>query len=261
MIKSEPHGLTWEVVQRLITYWAYGQLTAGPKKLDMPELYALSAKYGPKGFWVEGVSFSLNQVTDKHPCSTDLKIKIDCFSPGPLYVFLTLGSRHDRFALHMATSTMATTLTLDFLEDSGSSTMRIFSDDKNQLEILSGGPLPIPGQEIEQTAMDQIQVQNVMLQVSIFHDGRHLLPFWVNFVASITPRNHASDDRLSNSWIQHLLFVLSMPDNTRRKHIGTDVGEILTSMPIPDYKNAAPPPFFEIVPLGIGNTYSAARVG
>lgn len=114
MVKSEPHGLTWEVVQRLsclkqleeslgkedndnnhsnvksiiaayrsknlhwnenaVTYWSYGQLIAGPKKLDIQELYALSAKYGPKGFWVEGVSFSLKQLTDKYPCSTDPNI-------------------------------------------------------------------------------------------------------------------------------------------------------------------------------------------
>lgn len=83
-----------------------------------------------------------------------------------------------------------------------------------------------------------------MLQVNIFHDGRKLLAFWIDVVASVTRRTNASEDRLSGSWIQHLLFVLSMPDNTQRKHIGTDIGEILTSMPIPDYKNAAPPPFF-----------------
>ncbi|KAJ5375952.1 hypothetical protein N7509_012838 [Penicillium cosmopolitanum] len=186
MVKSEPHGLTWEVVQRLsclkqleeslgkedndnnhsnvksiiaayrsknlhwnenaVTYWSYGQLIAGPKKLDIQELYALSAKYGPKGFWVEG---------------------IDGFRPGHLYVFLTLNSRHNRFALQtvhitirkpatQATSTMATTLNLDFLEDSGSSTMRIVDDDKNQLETLSGGTLPILGKAIKQTAMGQI---------------------------------------------------------------------------------------------------------
>lgn len=51
---------------------------------------------------------------------------------------------------------MATTLNLDFLEDSGSSTMRIVDDDKNQLETLSGGTLPILGKAIKQTAMGQI---------------------------------------------------------------------------------------------------------
>ena len=41
-----------------VTYWSNGELITGPKKLDMEELYALNAKHGPKGFWVEGVSSS-----------------------------------------------------------------------------------------------------------------------------------------------------------------------------------------------------------
>lgn len=97
MVNSEPHGLSWEVIQRLdclkqiqknleeeegidnnlsnvkaiitayrskeltwnedlVTYWSKGKIIAGPQKLDMKDLYALSAKHGPKGFWVEGVS-------------------------------------------------------------------------------------------------------------------------------------------------------------------------------------------------------------
>lgn len=99
-------------------------------------------------------------------------------------------------------------------------------------------------QAIKQTAMGQIQVQNVILQVNISHSGRLLLPYWVDVVAPLTPRNHGLEDRLSGLWIQHLLYALSMPSKTRRKHIGTDIGEILTHMPTPDPKKAVPPPFF-----------------
>lgn len=95
MINSEPKGLSWEVVQRLdemkklhgllekddkeenisnvkaiidayrskklsftaglVTFWSHGKLVSGPQKLNMEEFYALHAKHGPKGFWVEGV--------------------------------------------------------------------------------------------------------------------------------------------------------------------------------------------------------------
>lgn len=99
MIKSEPKGLDWEVIQRLhelkqlkanlseedkdknlpnveaiikayqtkqisnkgdlVTFWCDGKLVAGPKKFDPKELYALSSKQGPAGLWVEGVSHKL----------------------------------------------------------------------------------------------------------------------------------------------------------------------------------------------------------
>lgn len=55
--------LTWN--ESLVTYWFNGDLIAGPRKWDMQEFYGLSAKHGPKGFWVEGVS-STSQSTD--PC-------------------------------------------------------------------------------------------------------------------------------------------------------------------------------------------------
>ncbi|OQE34566.1 hypothetical protein PENCOP_c017G02281 [Penicillium coprophilum] len=249
MISSEPQGLGWEIVQRLdslkklerslgdgddneddlsnvkaimtayrsrkltwdkdsVSYWSNGKLITGPQKLNMQELYSLSAKHGPRGFWVEGVHISLRNPTTQ------------------------------------ATNTMATTMTFDFLEDTGSSTMRIFSDDRFQIETLSGAPLPAVGQAIKQTAAGQIVVQNVILQANIMFNGQPLIPYWVDIQASVTPgRKGTSGDRLSGVWIQHLLFVLSMPDNTRRKHIGTDIGEMILNLPIPDYRNARPPRF------------------
>lgn len=39
----------------LVTFWSHGKLVSGPKKLNMEEFYALHAKHGSKGFWVEGV--------------------------------------------------------------------------------------------------------------------------------------------------------------------------------------------------------------
>jgi len=139
---------------------------------------------------------------------------------------------------------MATTITFDFLEDTGSSSMRIFSDDRRNIELLSGAPLPILGQAIKQTAGGQMKVEDVILQANIIHNGQPLVPYWVDIKAAVTPGSKGpSGDRLSGVWIHHLLFVLSMPDNTKRKHIGTDIGEMLLNLPIPDYGNAVPPPF------------------
>jgi hypothetical protein len=46
--------LDWD--GKSVTFWSKGGLITGPKPLNMKELYTLSAQYGPKGFWVEGVS-------------------------------------------------------------------------------------------------------------------------------------------------------------------------------------------------------------
>ncbi|KAJ5443003.1 hypothetical protein N7445_004754 [Penicillium cf. griseofulvum] len=248
MIKSEPGGLSWEIVQRLdslkmletnlqaedkddnlsnvkaiiaayrskkldwdgksVTYWSKGGLINGPKKLDMKELYALSGQYGPKGFWVEGIWIALRNPTTQ------------------------------------ATSTMATTMTFDFLEDTGSSSMRVFADDIAKIETLSGAPVPVLGQALKQTASGQVMVQTVVLQANIIHNGQHLLPYWVDIQTSVSSGTKGPQgDRLSGVWIYHLLFVLSMPDGTRAKHFGTDIREMVSNLPIPDYKNARPPPF------------------
>ncbi|KAJ5356985.1 hypothetical protein N7517_011594 [Penicillium concentricum] len=248
MINSEPEGLSWEIVQRLdclkklqrsfearddddnlsnvkaimtayrsgkliwdrdsVSYWSKDKLIAGPKKLDMQEFYSLSAKHGPKGFWVEGIWISLRNPTTQ------------------------------------ATNTMATTMTFDFLEDTGASSMRIFSEDRNRIENLSGAPVPVFGKGIKQTAGGQVEVQNVILQANIIVNGQPLLPYWVDIKTSVTPGcKGSSGDRLSGVWIHHLLFVLSMPDNTQRKHMGTNLGEMTVNLPLPDYRNARPPAF------------------
>lgn len=138
---------------------------------------------------------------------------------------------------------MQTTITLEFLMDTGASSMRIFDDDRDQIEILSGAPVPIIGEAINQTASGLMRVQNVVLQVMIFQNNQPLLPRWVDVKSGVTPgRRGSGGDRLSGVWIYHLLFVMSMPDNTRRTHIGTDIGEMLANLPIPDYQNAVPPP-------------------
>jgi hypothetical protein len=139
---------------------------------------------------------------------------------------------------------MQTTITLEFLMDTGASSMRIFDDDRDQIEMLSGAPVPIIGEAINQTASGLMRAQNVVLQVMIFQNDQPLLPHWVNVKAGVTAgrRGGPGGDRLSGVWIYHLLFVMSMPDNTGRTHIGTDIGEMLANLPIPDHKNAIPPP-------------------
>lgn len=46
--------LVWD--KDTVTYWAHGEMIAGPKKMEIDEFYALSREFGPHGVWVEGVS-------------------------------------------------------------------------------------------------------------------------------------------------------------------------------------------------------------
>jgi hypothetical protein len=139
---------------------------------------------------------------------------------------------------------MSTSITFDFLEDTGASTMRVFEDDIAQIERLSGKPVPVLGQGLKQTAGGQVMVRNVILQANMLHGDTCVIPYWVDIQTSVSPgRRGTQGDRLSGVWIYHLLFVLSMPDSTRNKHFGTDIKEMVENLPIPNYKEAVPPPW------------------
>ncbi|KAJ5779239.1 hypothetical protein N7457_006959 [Penicillium paradoxum] len=295
MVKSEPDGLSWEVVQRLdclkkiqdsleqedpgnnlpnvrgiiaayrtqqltwnenfVTYWSNGNLLAGPRQLDMKELYGLSAKHGPKGFWVEGVS-STSHGSDIH---AEI-LQIDGYKPAPMNAFFPAAISHRALAIHSTkadvdqiriairnpatahSNTMAMTVEHDFLLDTGSSSMRLFPQDIAEIETLSGAVVPGIGNSMNQTAAGLMNVQNVVLQAMIYVQGEALLPGWVNIKACVSSSGGAGAERLSGVWLFNLLFILSMPDNQRGLFIGTDVGEMLATLPIPDYRNAIPAP-------------------
>ncbi|CAI7565981.1 unnamed protein product [Penicillium glandicola] len=276
MISSEPPGLSWEVVQRLdclkrvkasfdelgndsgntpnvvaimdayrsgnlvwdkytVTYWAHGKMVAGPKKMEVEEFLTLSSELGPHGIWVEGM---------------------DDYKPQPLYLFFALPPASLSYATHRfvvslrnprtwATNTWEHTIHLDVLEDTGAAAMKIFQADRNQLEAMSGASLPVTGTTPMSTAGGLIQVDNVVLQANIFHNSQPMLPKWIDIRACITrdpPGAPQTGDRLSGVWIHHVLYCLSMPDNTGRMEIGTDLPEILTSIPLCNPAFAIPPP-------------------
>ncbi|CAG8299775.1 unnamed protein product [Penicillium salamii] len=276
MIKSEPKGLDWEVIQRLhelkqlkanlseedkdknlpnveaiikayqtkqisnkgdlVTFWCDGKLVAGPKKFDPKELYALSSKQGPAGLWVEGINGSKPQ---------RLNIFFSLNPPIPGYaqhkIFISLRNPNTQ-----ATNTDMQTLTVQCLEDTGATLMKLHDQDVVELERLSGTNLPIVGSSIMTTATALVTARRMVVQANIWHNGQYIIPRWVDIEACVSPsppgQSHMSLSRLSGVWIHHMLTVLSLPDNTFRKHIGTNIYEILNTLVIPDPTLAQPPP-------------------
>ncbi|CAG8424099.1 unnamed protein product [Penicillium salamii] len=276
MIKSEPKGLDWEVIQRLdelkqlkanlgkedkdknlpnveaiikayqtknisskgdlVTFWCDGKLVAGPKKFDPKELYALSSKQGSTGLWVEG---------------------IDGSKPQQLNIFFSLFPSQPRFAQHkilislrnpntQAPNTDMQTLTLPCLEDTGATLMKLHAQDVAELERLSGTNLPIMGSFMMITASNPVTARRMVVQANIWHNGRYIIPRWVDTEACVSPdpqgKANMSHNRLSGVWVHHTLTVLSLLDNTFRKHVGSNIWEILNTLVIPDPMLAQPPP-------------------
>ncbi|CAG8929999.1 unnamed protein product [Penicillium salamii] len=276
MIKSEPKGLDWEVIQRLhelkqlkeslgkedkdknlpnvqaiikayqtkkisnkgdlVTFWCDGKLVAGPKKFDPKELYALSSKQGSAGLWVEGINGSKPQ---------RLNIFFSLNPPVPGYaqhkIFISLRNPNTQ-----ATNTDTQTLTILCLEDTGATLMKLHDQDVAELERLSGTNLPIVGSSIMTTATALVTARRMLVQANIWHNGQYIIPRWVDIEACVSPsppgQSSMSLSRLSGVWIHHMLTVLSLPDNTFRKHIGTNIYEILNTLVIPDPKLAQAPP-------------------
>lgn len=140
---------------------------------------------------------------------------------------------------------MQHTMALSVLEDTGAIAMKIFQSDRDQLEALSGAPLPVSASTMMVTASGDVTVDNVVLQVNILHNDQPMLPRWIDVRACISrdpPNTPPSGSRLSGIWLHHILYCLSMPDNTNAMYVGTDLTEILATVPLCNPAFAIPPP-------------------
>lgn len=130
----------------------------------------------------------------------------------------------------------------DFLIDTGASTMRIYEEEREKLGRLSNTPLPSLRQVMIRTPMGSIMVPIVIVQAMISQSITELLPRWVDIKACVLGRRDVGNRcHLSGVWMHHLLFFSSIPDHTRKIHVGTDIGEMVAGLPIPDYKKAIAP--------------------
>lgn len=120
--------------------------------------------------------------------------------------------------------------------------MSLWESDVSTLELISGAPLPGLGSTVVQTANGDKRVESKVVQAMIFHGNQPLLPNWVEVETAVSPQPTGSaPPRLSGIWIHHMLFVLSMPDNTQRKYIGNDMWEMMGNLVFCDPALANPP--------------------
>ncbi|KAF9241034.1 hypothetical protein CBS147339_4315 [Penicillium roqueforti] len=196
--------LVWD--KEKVTYWAHGKMVGGPKKMEMEEFYALSRQLGPAGIWVEGM---------------------DDYKPEPMYLFFYMPPLQRGYAMHefivsirnpntWQKNTWQHTVHLNVIEDTGAIAMKIHQSDRLYIERLSGAGLPVTGTTRMGTAAGEVPVDNVVLQVNIFHNDQPLLPRWTDIRACISrgPRNASTGLRLSGLWLHHMLYCLSVPNNS-----------------------------------------------
>ena len=135
------------------------------------------------------------------------------------------------------------TVYLNVIEDTGAIAMKIHQSDRVYIERLSGAGLPVTGTTRMSTAAGEVPVDNVVLQVNILHNDQPLLPRWTDIRACITrePRNAPRGMRLSGLWLHHMLYCLSVPNNSEAMYVGTDLPEILANVPLCNPAYAVPP--------------------
>ncbi|CAI7670379.1 unnamed protein product [Penicillium palitans] len=276
MIKSEPDGLSWEVVQRLDSLKkiqaSFDEL--GDDNGNTPNVAAIMAAYRSGDlvwdtnsitYWANGKLMASAKKMDMDEFLAFSKEHgphgvwvegMDNYKPEPMYLFVTLCPSMWGHAMHefrvairnpttWNTNTWEHTMHLTVLEDTGAAAMKIFQEDRRCLENMSGARLPVTATTNMSTAGGQVRADTVILQVNLFHLGQVLLPRWINIRACITrePRNTPSSGlRLGGIWLHHMLYCLSAPDNSGDMHVGTNLSEMLTNLPpcIPAY--ARPPP-------------------
>lgn len=144
------------------------------------------------------------------------------------------------------TNTWANTIHIPVLEDSGASQMKIFQSDRLTLEGMSGAPLPFTGTATFNTAAGDIESDSVVLHVNLVHNGQPMLPHWITVRSSVGREvGHGTTPpmgfRLSGIWVHHMLYCLSAPDNTGNMYVGTDLNEIISTLPPCDLDLANPP--------------------
>ncbi|KAF4766475.1 hypothetical protein N7455_005476 [Penicillium solitum] len=279
MIKSEPDGLSWEVVQRLDSLKkiqaSFDEL--GNDNGNTPNVKAIMAAYrsgdlvwdaNSVTYWAHGkLMASAKQMDMDEFLAFSKKYGphgvwvegMDNYKPEPMNLFITLHPTMWGHAMHVFevairnpttwnTNTWQHTIHLTVMEDTGASAMKIFEEDGCALERTSGARLPVTATTNMSTAGGQVRADTVILQVNMFHNGQVMLPRWINIRACITRQSRNSPPagtRLGGIWLHHMLYCLCAPDNTGDMHVGTDLTEILGQLPpcIPAFAN--PPPIYK----------------
>ncbi|KAJ5755604.1 hypothetical protein N7533_005147 [Penicillium manginii] len=241
IIASEPAGLDETVVARLNTLKTMKTILErdGDEREQLPNINALIKAYragklswsyegkfhnkydSGKGFWVEGFSGPGPKRLMAH-MSIPPNLKENIW-PSHTIVFEL-----------RAPGVTGIYWSMEFLEDTGASTMSIFDTDLDQLIQFNGNPVPVPiclGDTVIQTASDILVEKAVIVEARVTAGEMRTKWFTLEAIIRQAPKKGETGFRLSGSWWREALYTASFPDSQRNLIACDNYWEFLKLVP------------------------------
>lgn len=140
----------------------------------------------------------------------------------------------------------------EFIDDTGASSMSLYSSDIEELGKAANVTIQAFGHERVSTANGRICGSAYHLQARLLANNNNttLLIPWTDIKVLVIP-GEPSDKmlRLSGIWPRHLLYFVDVPDNQGISHMSDKKSELVALLPDVDATQAIPPRWDELTPL------------
>ncbi|KAJ5116222.1 hypothetical protein N7456_000570 [Penicillium angulare] len=207
MVAYASQKLVWN--NGLVTYWSRGVQLSQPRPFDWDEFEAINKKYnGDKGFWVEGIIGP----------TPGLNMLKGSFGPAPFpqqdlnFVQIYIRLPGKEWHQHM-----------DFLHDTGSSTMTMYEGDIDDLQAGNLNPerVPILGLlEVRIGSGEYISSPLIQVEGTLIQDGVRLLD-WARILTTVSPGRYRGrlNPRSDGPILRQILSTTFVPDGDRVLHV------------------------------------------
>ncbi|KAJ5594961.1 uncharacterized protein N7459_001169 [Penicillium hispanicum] len=203
----------------LVTYWSRGKkICDGPKKFDWKEFDQYSdGQKGQKGFWVEGIDFTLRVPNPAVHYSNGVK---NGAGNGAVNGDGSGGSHGDE------------SITWEFIDDTGSAIMVLYEEDLTRLENKSQQAARLMGYFTGVGVFGALTLASYKLEVTIRNDDGNNMVDWVPIQVAIKPGSRVGDNfRISGPWMRHRFFVGTSPNNTGMLYISRNKAGLVRELP------------------------------
>lgn len=133
-------------------------------------------------------------------------------------------------------------MTLPFVFNTGSHAALLFEDDIKEIEQIGGHLIPKLGQVDGSIANSNVTLTAVKLDMCLYVDGKPI-HHWIEVQAAYIPGPKPEHlDRLSGSWIRHMVNLLTIPNNHQEMYCSNNMVRLANNVPVKySYKAAQSP--------------------
>jgi hypothetical protein len=140
----------------------------------------------------------------------------------------------------------------DFVDDTGAGSMNLFASDIEELERAVHGTLQVIGHAIVGTASGNTCMPAYHLQARLIDEatgGSNYLTPWTDIRVYVRPGAASfNDERLSGTWIRHMLYFANPPDNTGNLYLEDSLADFVEGLPDVDVTQARAPRWDDFPP-------------